>query len=167
MNTKPWHTAARDGAVAGSVASVLSTAVLAIAGSREAGSPVAPTNAVSHWLWGDEALHAQRPTLRHTATGYLTHHLAAVFWAALYSLVYGQRRTAPSVPQAIAGGVATSAVAFAVDYGVVPRRLTPGFEHRLSDSAMLATYASLAVGFALGALLVSRRSSPQRLRRVP
>ncbi len=157
MNTNPLHTALRDGAVAGSVASLLSTAVLALAGARQAGSPVAPTNAVSHWLWGDEALQAQRPTLRHTATGYVTHHLAAVFWAALYSLLYGQRRPARSVPQAIAGGVATSAVAFAVDYGVVPRRLTPGFEHRLSDTAMFATYASLALGFAIGAMLVGRR----------
>lgn len=157
MNTNAWNTALRDGAVAGSIASLLSTAVLAIAGSRQAGSPVAPTNAVSHWLWGDEALREGRPTLRHTATGYVTHHVAAVFWAGLYSLLYGRRHPAPSVPQAVAGGIATSAVAFAVDYGVVPRRLTPGFEHRLSPGAMFATYASLAAGFALGALLVKRR----------
>ena len=58
------------------------------------------------------------------------------------------------MPQAVAGGVATSAVALLVDYQMVPQRLTPGYEHRLSTGAMLATYGALAAGFALGALLL-------------
>jgi hypothetical protein len=152
-----WKTAVREGAVAGTLASFLSTAVLATAGSRQAGSAVAPTNAVSHWLWGDESLQVQRPTWRHTLTGYVTHHLASIFWAALYSLVYGHRATAKTVPQALAGGVATSAVAYVVDYGLVPKRLTPGYEHRISTGAMVATYGALAAGFALGALLLRER----------
>lgn len=149
-----WKTALREGVVAGTAASILSTAVLATAGLRQAGSAVAPTNAVSHWLWGDESLHAQQPTWRHTATGYVTHHLASVFWATLYSLVYGHRDEAKRLPQAAAGGVATSAVALWVDYQMVPKRLTPGYEHRLSTGAMLATYGAMAAGFALGALLL-------------
>jgi hypothetical protein len=158
-----WKIAVREGAVAGTVASILSTAVLATAGQRQAGSAVAPTNAVSHWLWGEESLHAQRPTLRHTLTGYVTHHLASVFWAALYSLLYGHRDEAKTVPQAIAGGVATSAVACLVDYQMVPKRLTPGYEHRISTGAMVATYGALAAGFALGALLLQQRSGrPER-----
>jgi len=146
--------------VAGSLASVLSTAVLATAGLRQAGSAVAPTNAVSHWLWGEESLHAQQPTLRHTLTGYVTHHLAAVFWAALYSRLYGHRDEAKRLPQAVAGGIATSAVACFIDYQLTPKRLTPGFEHRLSTGAMVAVYAALATGFALGALLFDRREKP-------
>lgn len=146
----------REGAVAGTAASLLSTALLAALGQRQAGSAVAPTNAVSHWLWGDESLHADRPSWRHTFVGYLTHHLAAVFWAASYSWLWGRRDEAKRLPQAIAGAVATSAVAYVVDYHVVPERLTPGFEHRLSPGAMLATYGTLAAGFALGALLLAR-----------
>lgn len=152
----PWNVALREGAVAGTLASLLSTAVLAAAGRREAGSAVAPTNAVSHWLWGEESLRVQQPSLRHTLTGYLTHHLAAVFWAALYSWLYGHCAEAKTLPQAVAGGIATSGVACLVDYKMVPKRLTPGFEHRLSTGAMVATYGALAVGFALGALLLRR-----------
>jgi hypothetical protein len=151
-----WSTALREGAVAGTVASVLSTAVLALSGWRQAGSAVAPTNAVSHWLWGDESLHAQKPSWRYTLTGYVTHHLASIFWATLYSRLHGHREDAKTVPQAVAGGVATSAVAYAVDYYMVPKRLTPGYEHRISAGAMLATYGALAAGFALGALLLER-----------
>ena len=153
----PWRTALGEGAVTGTVAGLLSTAVLAVAGWREAGSAFAPINAVSHWLWGDESLHVQEPTLRHTLTGYVTNHLAAVLWAVLYSRAYGHRHEAKRLPQAVAGGVATSAVAYAVDYHVVPKRLTPGYEHRISGGAMLATYGVLAAGLALGALLLEQR----------
>lgn len=155
MNT--WKVALREGVVAGTAASLLSTAVLAAYGRRQAGSPFAPTNAVSHWLWGDEALRAQEPSWRYTFGGYVTRHLAAVFWAALYSRLYGHRDAAKELPQAIAGGVATSAVSCLVDYTLVPKRLTPGFEHRLSTGAMVTAYGALAAGFALGALLLRRR----------
>jgi hypothetical protein len=33
-----------------------------------------------------------------------------------------------------------------VDYHVVPRRLTPGFEMRVSKSALALVYAALALG---------------------
>jgi hypothetical protein len=161
-----WKIALREGALAGSLASLLSTAVLATAGLHQAGSAVAPTNAVSHWLWGDESLHAQQPTLRHTLTGYVTHHLASIFWAALYSRLYGHRDAAKSLPQAVAGGIATSAIACFIDYQLVPKRLTPGYEHRISDGAMVATYGALAAGFALGALLLQPhggRTAPDRV----
>ena len=151
------ETAMREGVVTGTVAGLLSTAVLAISGQRQAGSAVAPINAVSHWLWGDESLHAQEPSLRHTLTGYVTNHLAAIFWAMLYSGVYGHRDDAKRLTQAVTGAVATSAVAYAVDYHVVPKRLTPGYEHRISSGALLATYGALAAGLALGALLLGER----------
>jgi hypothetical protein len=164
----PWNAALREGAVAGTLASLLSTVVLVVAGRRQAGSAVAPTNAVSHWLWGDESLRAQEPSLRHTLAGYLTHHAASIFWAALYSRLYGHREEAKSVPQAIAGALATSAVACVVDYQLVPKRLTPGFEHRVSTGALVATYGALAAGFALGALLLRHeRQAPPRLRERP
>jgi len=153
----PWKVALVEGAVAGTAASLLSTAMLALWGWRQAGSPFAPTNAVSHWLWGDEALRSQDPSWRYTFAGYATYHLASVFWATLYSRIWGHRDSAKELPQAIAGGVATSAVSCLVDYTLVPKRLTPGFEHRLSTGAMVTAYGALAAGFALGALLLRRR----------
>lgn len=153
-----WRLALREGVVAGSVASVLSTAMLALAGRRQDGEAIAPVNAVSHWAWGDEAAAVLRPTWRHTAVGVLTQHAASIFWAALYSRAYGQRPEAKQLPNAIAGGIATSAVAFVVDYTVTPRRLTPGYELRLRPTGMLAVYAALAVGFSAGALLLRGRA---------
>ena len=155
MNT--WNVALREGLVAGTAASLLSTAVLAVCGRLQAGSPFAPTNAVSHWLWGDDALRSSEPSWRYTFAGYATYHLASVFWATLYSRIYGHRDSAKEPAQAIAGGVATSAVSCLVDYTLVPKRLTPGFEHRLSTGAMVTAYGALAAGFALGALLLRRR----------
>jgi len=152
-----WKIALRDGAIAGSLASVMSTIVLAVAGSRQAGSAVAPTNAVSHWLWGSESLQEQRPTLRHTLVGYVTHHLSSIFWAVLCSRLYGQGDDAKRFSRAVAGGLATSAAAYAVDYTIVPERLRPGFEHRVSPAAVLCTFGALAAGLALGAVWVRQR----------
>jgi hypothetical protein len=152
-----WKQAAREGVVAGTVAGVLSSIVLAALGRRQAGSAEAPINAASHWLWGDESLSEDGRTWRHTLTGFLTQHAASIMWATLYSRVYGHKPEAKQVPQALAGGVATSAVAYLVDYKVVPRRLTPGYEHRLNGLGMLAVYVTLAAGFALGAVAMRGR----------
>lgn len=152
-----WKQTLSEGLVSGTLAGLFSAAVLAIAGKRETGSAAAAVNAESHWLWGDEALHEDRPTLRHTLTGIVTHQLATVFWATLYALVRG--RPAPQrVQQLLLGGIATSAAAAAIDYTLLPKRLTPGFEHRLSTGAMVGVFAAIAGGIALGALLLPDRS---------
>lgn len=85
-----WLRALREGAVAGSAASVLSSLVLAALGARQ-GHPAAPLNAASHWLWGDEALQRDAPSLRHTLVGYLTQHAASVLWATLHARVAAHR----------------------------------------------------------------------------
>lgn len=151
-----WKRTLREGVVSGLLAGLLSTAVLMATGRRENRSAVAPVNAESHWLWGDESLREDSPTLRHTLTGIVTHHLATVFWATLHALVRGERRTV-DVPQALLGGIATGAAAAVIDYTLVPRRLSPGFEHRLSTGAMVGVFAAIAGGIALGALLLHER----------
>ena len=45
----------RDAALAGSVASLASTAALAAQGRRETGRASAPINAISHWVHGPAA----------------------------------------------------------------------------------------------------------------
>jgi len=152
-----WRQALREGAVAGTTASLLSTLALLALGRRQAGSAAAPLNAASHWLWDEEALHADRPSWRHTLVGYLTQHAASVLWATLYARVVGPREEAKRLPNAIAGGIALSAAAYVVDYTVTPKRLTPGYEHRLDGRGMFAVYAALAAGFALGAVALQRR----------
>jgi hypothetical protein len=140
-----WAQALREGAVPGLLGGGLSALALAICGKRVTGSAVAPINAISHWVWGDEALHDDEATVRHTPLGLATHMTAAVFWAVLGSRVLRRRP--------IAGAAAASATAFVVDYTITPRRLRPGYEHRLDRTGMFAVYAALAAGFAAGALL--------------
>lgn len=159
-----WAQALREGALAGTVASVLSTVALAVVGKRETGSMAAPVNAASHWLWGDESLREDGATWRHTLTGALTQHAASVFWATLYAAVYGHRSEAKQLPAAVAGGIATSATAYVIDYTITPKRFTPGYEHRLDGRGMLIVYGALAAGFALGALALNEQRATQRLR---
>jgi hypothetical protein len=44
-------------------------------------------------------------------------------------------------------------VAYVVDYHVVPKRLTPGIESRLSCRSLLLVYVVLALSLGLGGLL--------------
>jgi hypothetical protein len=151
-----WKQALREGLVSGSLASLFSAAYLVLGGSRRS-QPAAPINAVSHWFFGDRALREDRPTLKHTATGYLTHHAASVFWATLYAKAWGARPEAKRPLPAAAGAIAAAAVANFVDYQLTPKRLTPGFEHRLGKPEMGAVYAFFAVGLMAGSLLMKRR----------
>jgi hypothetical protein len=153
----PWTSALREAAVSGALASLFSAGALALAGKRQAPSAAAPTNATSQWAWGQrEALAADQPDLRHTAVGYAVHHFAATFWAVLHARLLQDRREVERPLPALAAAAATSTVAAVVDLKFTPERLTPGFQHRISTPALVATYACFAVGLAAGSLLVRR-----------
>lgn len=155
------------GLVAGSLASLLSGAVLAWAGRRQNASAAAPLNAVSHWYWGDAALQRDSADLRHTATGYATHHASAVFWAGLFALACRQQPALRRGPGALLGSAATSAVACFVDFQLTPKRFTPGFEHRLSKPALAGVYTAFALGLALGTSAVQRARDADPHERLP
>lgn len=157
--TERQRSTLRTGLVAGTLASIASTAALMLCGRREAGSMVAPTNATSHWLWGDQAFDARRSTLKHTALGYATHHASAIFWALIYGWLHASRHPAQSAPAALASAGAATALACAVDYTIIPHRLRPGFEHHLSKRSLAVVYGLFAVGLAAGCLLAQRRTA--------
>jgi hypothetical protein len=151
-----WKEALREGAVSGSIASVLSATYLAWAGHRR-GTPAAPVNAVSHWFFGDRALRQDEPSTLYTLTGYLTHHCAAIFWGTLHAKLWGAKPAHKEPLPALAGAAAASAIACFVDYQLTPKRLTPGFEHRLAKPELANVYICFAVGLAIGTLLMRRR----------
>ncbi len=151
-----WKQAFREGLVSGSLASLFSAAYLAIAGWRR-GHPAAPVNAVSHWLYGDRSLAEDEASVTYTATGYLTHHAASVFWGVLYAKAWGARPEAKSPVPAAIGAAAAASVACFVDYELTPKRLTPGFEHRLAKPEMTTVYAFFALGLMAGSLLMKKR----------
>ena len=151
-----WKEALREGAVAGSVASLLSAGYLAWRGWNR-GETVAPVNAVSHWFFGDRALRQDEPSLLYTLTGYLTHHAASVFWAVLHAKAWGAREEAKKPLPAAAGAVTAAGVACFVDYQLTPKRLTPGFEHRLGRPEMANVYACFALGLMIGSMMLRKR----------
>lgn len=162
--TLTWKRAVKRGLLSGTGASIVSTIALAARGRSEAGSALAPINAVSHWYWGDRATRADRASLKYTVPGYLTHHATSIFWAVLFEKIFGSALRGKPVPTA-AASVATAAIACFVDYQMTPKRLTPGFEHRLSKTSLFLVYAAFAAGLALTEIVRAGRTvrrQPQR-----
>ncbi|WP_370867001.1 hypothetical protein [Cupriavidus neocaledonicus] len=155
-------TVLRRAAVSGTCASLLSTGMLACGGSVDCGSAFAPVNAVSHWIWGERAMHVDRPSVRHTVLGYVIHHAMSVFWAAFYEgalAVGGADRDArpsagPTAPARVIGGLAIAGIACFVDLKCTPRRLTPGFERRLSPAMLALVYVAFGLALPLGEMLL-------------
>jgi hypothetical protein len=140
-----------DTLTTGAVASAATTLAIGALGKVEDGNAIAPINAVSHILWGEEAAAADQPDARHTLTGLALNAVAVTGWAGVHELL--MPRTGPRrLDQALLAGTAVAALAFVTDYYVVPKRLTPGFEKRLSNPSLLGVYATLALSLAAGSL---------------
>jgi hypothetical protein len=159
-----WKQAFDRGWLSGTCASILSTLALAARGRSETGSALAPINAVSHWYWGDHATQIDQANVKYTVPGYLTHHASSIFWAVLFEKVFGGAMRGRLGPT-LAMSAATAAVACFVDYQMTPKRLTPGFEHRLSKASLLVVYAAFAAGLAATELARSKMSHRRRRQR--
>ena len=153
---KTWDRALRDAIPSGSTASVLSTIALGRCGMSEAGTPHAPLNAISHWVWGDRAKLHDGPSKEHTLLGYAIHHASATFWAVFYEKWFGERAER-DFGSALAGATAISALACFVDYQVAPYRLQPGYEARLSKPSLFLVYASFGAGLLVHSLARRKR----------
>ncbi|WFU50279.1 hypothetical protein [Sinorhizobium terangae] len=146
----------KSAVTSGTIASLTTTAALALLAGLEGRSIFQPTNATSHWLYSENAGHVGAADAKHTLLGYCTHHLSAIFWALPFEAWLAADRYRE--PTAIIRKAAlTAAVAYVVDYHLVPKRLTPGWETVLSKRSIGLTYAALALGLAAGAM-VSRKS---------
>jgi hypothetical protein len=88
---------------------------------------------------------------RNTVLGFAIHTAASLWWAAFHQVVFRGRAAA-----------ATAALAYFVDYYVVPRRLQPGFEAYLSPRALAVVYAALAVALAAGSRIKAGRPRARR-----
>lgn len=137
----------------GAVATAATTTAIAALGHLENGSAVAPLNAASHMLWGDEGT-TEEIDARHTLVGSAITVAGISSWAGLHEMMLPRHR--PTLPRALITGVATAAAAYVVDYHVVPKRFTPGFEKQLSRKALFGVYATLAFALAMGSLCRER-----------
>lgn len=146
-----WRRVLRRAVVSGTVAAVASGLTVALLARRRTGHLASGPNATSHVLWGESAGRCHEVDLRHTAVGVAIHHASTVFWAAGFEWLLATRRP----PHPVVAAATVTAVAYAVDYHVVPKRLTPGFEQHLSGRSMWGVYTALAGGLALTAMLRS------------
>ena len=148
--------------MSGAAASLLSAAVLAIAGKIENGAPAGPLNGPSQWIFGRKAAYQRRASLRHTLTGFLIHHITATGWALLHERLFGQDKPAQSTNTRIRRAAMTAAIANVVDYQLTPKRLQPGFEAQLSKKSLFVVYAAVALGLAMSEhRRRSRQTSPR------
>lgn len=158
MDTSRWIGLAL---AAGAWSGVLSA--VALMGASRAHGDRTPTglNGPSHWFFGEPAVHAQRFSVRHTVVGALTHQASSFLWSAVFAAARLRQAGAAHGHARIAAEAAlVTAVAATVDLIVVPPRLTPGFERRLSARALTAVYASFALGLMVAALR-ERRAPPR------
>jgi hypothetical protein len=141
-------------ATTASLATTATTAAALFVSKTETDHVAAALNATSHILWGDDAAQHDDADLEHTLLGGALNASAMGAWALVNELL--PRAHTPL--GAVSKGVFVSALAYVTDYVVVPKRLTPGFEKRLSSAGMLTIYGSLAGALALGEW-IARRSA--------
>lgn len=156
-----WTKTIERGLVSGATSSLLSTVALAIAGKKETGSALAPTNAVSHYVHGDKAARKGGASLRYTVPGYLIHHASSTFWSIVFERVAGRYLDRKTPVGILTASAATSAFAAFADYKLTPKRFQPGYEKHLSTPSLAGVYACLALGLAIGAA-ITRQDEPPR-----
>jgi hypothetical protein len=140
----------------GSLAGLATILAVALSGLRETGRIAAPINATSHVLWGDEAGATDAVDVKHTLAGLLINGGAGIFWAFVHELWLRRLRRSDRAA-AVASGAAVAGLAYVVDYHLVPRRLTPGWELRLSRRSVARGFIALGLGLAVAALVRARR----------
>lgn len=133
---------------AGSIASALSIVVASAFARGRTGSVASAPNATSQWVWGEPARRRHGVSLRHTLLGYAIHHASSVWWACFHEAWMDKTRLPAWM---IAPAVGTAAMV--VDYGVVPKRLTPGFERHLTRAELAAVYVAFSAGLWIGSQL--------------
>src|SRR5215207_1913895 len=86
------------------------TAAATLCGALEAGHPAAAVNAVSHMLWGDEAMQRNAVSAKYTGLGAALNTAAVAMWSAVHHFAFRPDRRPPGVVPALARGAATAAV---------------------------------------------------------
>lgn len=129
------------------------TVGLMVLGAVERRSPFAPLNAISHMFYRSEAYGVDTPTAKFLIPGVALNLAAMAGWGLLLELSYRSLHVTPAnVGLTVLLAIAMTVVAYVVDYHVVPKRFTPGFEYVLSIRALFGTYVILAMSLAAGGL---------------
>lgn len=152
----------RRALISGSIASLGSALALITLGKKEIDHPAAPMNGPSQWIWGKHAPYVNEFSLRYTIIGYLIHHAASIFWALWHQALCQKRQAGNKKLHAATTAIAITASAYAVDFHLIPKRLTPGFERRLSKRSLVLVYGVFALGLAAPALLEASQKTKNK-----
>lgn len=148
--------AARRALFSGASASIFSALAISICSRIDEGSYAGGLNGPSQWLWGRAEAYKRSASLRHTAIGYLVHHLTSVFWATSYERIFGEPDRRKTPLSRCAEAVVSSTGAYVVDYYLTPRRFRPGFKKHLRTQSMYVVYGAFALGLAFASIVRDR-----------
>lgn len=114
------------------------------------GAPLRPLNTIAHVLLGSRAFYVGEAHPLVTPVGIGVHVLSLILWGALFSVAAGRRRGAWLWVGAVLFAVAVAAI----DFLLLPARLSPGFETVLTRGEIIVVYALMAatMGMAAGSL---------------
>lgn len=142
----------------GTGAALFSLGAIALLSKLEGRQAYRPINATSHVLWGPKEATRDGIDARRTLPGLVINIGAAFFWATAFTLAI-PRRSRPADSTVIGTAFMTSLVAAIVDYGLVPKRLRPGWELALKPPSVAIALAAMGAGLAAGGL-ASRHVEP-------
>ena len=107
--------------------------------------PLQPLNTIAHVLLGSRAFYVREAHPLVTPVGIFVHTLSLILWGMLFSLAAGRRRGTWLWVGAVLFAVAVAAI----DFLVLPARLSPGFEAVLTRGEIIVVYALMAAAIAL------------------
>ncbi len=136
--------------LSGTASGLLMSVVIALASRARTGRTAPGLNAISHMLWGKEAGRQRNWSFRYTVSGLFLNQLACLFWSGCFEALFRDRPN--RLPgQGVPHVILVSFVAYLVDYHVVPKRCTPGFELQFPPAWYPSLYAGLAASLWAGA----------------
>ena len=147
---------AKRTACTGWVTSAIGLAAVLFASRVQSGASAAALNGSAQSVRGRSATTLRRPSWRITGVALLVHHASSHFWAA----VHEHPRVRAAMPDSTLRAALVAAAAGVVDYGILPHRLSPGYEGALDARGIAAVFGALAAGLAVGSLL---QRSPRAL----
>jgi len=114
------------------------------------GAPLQPLNTIAHVLLGSRAFYVREAHPLVTPVGIGVHVLSLILWGVLFSVAAGRRRGAWLWVGAVLFAVAVAAI----DFLLLPARLSPGFETVLARGEIIVVYALMAatMGMTAGSL---------------
>lgn len=153
---------ARTALYSGAGAAVASLAAIMILSRVEGHTALRAVNATSHIIHGAEDAPVEGFDMRRSLPGLLINVGSALFWGAVFAYITPPRSRSPQA--IVTRAFITSAAAAILDYGLVPRRLRPGWELALAPRSVALALAVMGTGLAAGGLArnLPRYSAPAK-----